>query len=78
MKYILLITATAICYRYDPLRYNPLMAAFREEEEQRAKLFGAYPGAPPPGTHLRKEATPGPMHGRSDLHLKKDDSSQSR
>ncbi|KAL3274149.1 hypothetical protein HHI36_015563 [Cryptolaemus montrouzieri] len=29
-------------YRYDPLRYNPLMDAIRAEEE-RAKLFGAYP-----------------------------------
>ncbi|KAK9883848.1 hypothetical protein WA026_002046 [Henosepilachna vigintioctopunctata] len=28
-------------YRYDPLRYNPLMDALRAEEE-RVKLFGAY------------------------------------
>lgn len=54
------------------------MAAFREEEEQRAKLFGAYAAASPPTTHLRKDATPGALHSRADLHLKKEDSSQSR
>ncbi|BES97798.1 Hypothetical protein NTJ_10608 [Nesidiocoris tenuis] len=44
-------------YRYDALRYNPLMAAL-QEEEQRAKLFGAYPGAPHPSSlaHLRPKA----------------------
>uniref|UniRef100_A0A8D8UWW1 Autism susceptibility gene 2 protein n=1 Tax=Cacopsylla melanoneura TaxID=428564 RepID=A0A8D8UWW1_9HEMI len=42
-------------FRYDPLRYNPLMAAaFQREEEERAKLFGAQ--FVPPGAHLR----PGP------------------
>ncbi|KAL1451022.1 hypothetical protein WDU94_003319, partial [Cyamophila willieti] len=40
-------------YRYDPLRYNPLMAAaFQREEEERAKLFGA--SFVPPGAHLRQ------------------------
>lgn len=47
-----------INYRFDPLRYNPIMAAFREEEER--KLFASYP--PPP--HLRAKAPsphrPGP------------------
>lgn len=45
-------------YRFDPLqqlRFNPLMAAaFRAEEEERAKLFQPYP--PPPGPHLRGKA----------------------
>lgn len=34
-------------YRYDALRYNPLMDAIRAEEE-RAKLFGTYAAHHPP------------------------------
>lgn len=45
--------------RYDPLRYNPLMDHVMRAEEERAKLFGAYP--PHPGV-LRKD--PGLMHLR--------------
>ena len=57
-------------YRYDPLqqlRYNPLMAAaaFRAEEEERAKLYAGYP--PPPVNSLRsKDPSPGPL---SNLHM---------
>lgn len=57
-------------YRYDPLqqlRYNPLMAAaaFRADEEERAKLYAGYP---PPGVNaLRaKDPSPGPL---SNLHM---------
>lgn len=57
--------------RYDPLqqlRYNPLMAAaaFRVEEEERAKqLYAQYP--PPPVNSLRsKDPSPGPLNN---LHL---------
>lgn len=57
-------------YRYDPLqqlRYNPLtLAAFRAEEEERAKLYAAgYP--PAPVNSLRsKDPSPGPL---SNLHM---------
>ena len=55
-------------YRYDPLqqlRYNPMMAAFRAEEEERAKLYAAYP--PPPVNALRgKDPNPGPLNN---LHM---------
>ena len=45
-------------YRYEPLRYNPLVDVMRAEEE-RAKLFGAYASHP---SQLRKD--PGLMHLR--------------
>lgn len=73
-----------INYRFDPLRYNPIMAAFREEEER--KLFASYP--PPP--HLRAKAPsphrPGPpipahmpmSHALPHGDHKKEESSQSR
>ncbi|XP_014240308.1 autism susceptibility gene 2 protein homolog isoform X1 [Cimex lectularius] len=64
-------------YRYDTLRYNPLVAALREEEEQRAKLFGTYPGAPPSVAHLRPKAT-SPPHRLPPAHQPKEESSQSR
>lgn len=60
-------------YRFDPLRYNPLMEAAMRAEEERAKLFGAYgahpaahlrgkdPGPPPAGLlHMRPGTGPGP------------------
>lgn len=55
-----------VCFhvRYDPLRYNPLMAAAiqREEEERAAKLFGtASPYGPP--AHLRPPPGPTPSKG---------------
>ncbi|KAK9503465.1 hypothetical protein O3M35_010014 [Rhynocoris fuscipes] len=67
-------------YRYDPLRYNPIVAALREEEEQRAKLFGAYPGGPPGGLppHLRPKAPSPPTHRLPPSHQPKEESSQSR
>ncbi|KAF7379685.1 hypothetical protein HZH68_016633 [Vespula germanica] len=57
-------------YRYDPLqqlRYNPLMAAaaFRAEEEERAKLYAGYPPAPV-NTLRGKDPSPGPL---SNLHI---------
>lgn len=47
-------------YRYDPLRYNPLMDAAIRAEEERAKLFSAY------GAHAAQLRTkdPGLMHLR--------------
>lgn len=67
-------------YRYDSLRYSPLIAtaAYRaEEEEHRAKLFGYHPQA-----HLRpKESSPNThrQHITTDMQLpKKEESSQSR
>ncbi|XP_050521494.1 uncharacterized protein LOC126894483 isoform X2 [Daktulosphaira vitifoliae] len=66
-------------YRYDSLRFSPLIAAaaYRaEEEEHRAKLFGYHPQA-----HLRPK-DPSPNTHRSvppDMQLpKKEESSQSR
>lgn len=66
--------------RYDPLRYNPLIAAaaYRaEEEEHRAKLFGYHH----PQAHLRPK-DPSPNTHRQmppDMQLpKKEESSQSR
>lgn len=61
-------------YRFDHLRYNPLMEAAMRAEEERAKLFGAYgqhpsqhpghlrPKDPPPGglLHMRPGTGPGP------------------
>uniref|UniRef100_A0A1B6C7C7 Uncharacterized protein n=1 Tax=Clastoptera arizonana TaxID=38151 RepID=A0A1B6C7C7_9HEMI len=70
-------------YRYEHLRFNPIMAAaFRDEEDQRAKLFGTYPPPPP---HMRGKApsphrpvVPSHQHPiPHDLH-KKEESSQSR
>lgn len=55
-------------YRYDPLRYNPLVDVAIRAEEERAKLFGGY-GAPHPSQlrakdpallHLRPGPGPGP------------------
>jgi len=48
------------------LRYNPLMAAaFRAEEEERAKMYAGY--APPPVNAMRgKDPSPGPL---SNLHM---------
>ncbi|XP_073985309.1 uncharacterized protein isoform X3 [Rhodnius prolixus] len=67
-------------YRYDPLRYNPIVAALREEEEQRAKLFGGYPAGPPGvPTHLRPKAPSPPTHRLPPTsHQPKEESSQSR
>lgn len=68
-----------IHFRYDSLRFSPLIAAaaYRaEEEEHRAKLFGYHPQA-----HLRPK-DPSPNTHRSmppDMQLpKKEESSQSR
>lgn len=57
-------------YRYDPLqqlRYNPLMAAaFRAEEEERAKLYSSY--QVPPVNALRGKDGPSPGL-LSNLHM---------
>ncbi|KAK9718656.1 Autism susceptibility 2 protein [Popillia japonica] len=47
-------------YRYEHLRYNPLMDAMRMEEE-RAKMFAAYPPHP---SHQLRGKDPGLMHLR--------------
>lgn len=54
-------------FRYEPLRYNPLVDAAMRAEEERAKLFSAYAAHPgqlrtkDPGlVHLRPGQGPGP------------------
>lgn len=51
-------------YRFDHLRYNPLMEAAMRAEEERAKLFSAYTH---PAAHLRGKET-GPPTGL--LHMR--------
>lgn len=81
-------------YRFDPLRYTPLMEAAIRVEEERAKMFSAYsahahlrgkdPGPPTGLLHMRPGTGPGPPPHKlcgtppNNEMHKKDDSSQSR
>lgn len=71
-------------FRYEPLRYNPLVDAAIRAEEERAKLFGGYPSHPgqlrpkDPGLmHLRPGPGPPPPHKMcatppTDIHKKEE------
>ncbi|KAL1132489.1 hypothetical protein AAG570_010444 [Ranatra chinensis] len=65
-------------YRYDPLRFNPLMAL--REEEERAKLFAGYAAGGGPGAGLRPRPPGGPAgsHPYQPHPQPKEESSQSR
>lgn len=63
--------AAAAAYRFDPMRlqFNPLMSALQQEEE-RAKMYGQYPGPvgpPNPMAHLRAK-DPSPPAGMLNNH----------